>query len=106
MALEGGGGRDHGEPGPTSSTTARYRLLLTRFYRKHNPKKEGPGPYCGVPGCGKGADAELERLDAEIARAEGMLANERFTERAPAQVVAAEREKLERYRRERAALTR
>jgi valyl-tRNA synthetase len=44
--------------------------------------------------------AERERLEKEIARAEGMLANERFLERAPAEVVAAEREKLERYRRE------
>jgi valyl-tRNA synthetase len=46
------------------------------------------------------ADAEAERLRKEIARAEGMLANERFTSKAPAEVVAAEREKLERYRRE------
>jgi valyl-tRNA synthetase len=46
------------------------------------------------------ADAEAERLRKEIARAEGMLANERFTSKAPAQVVEAERDKLERYRRE------
>jgi len=46
------------------------------------------------------ADAEAERLRKEIARAEGMLANERFTSKAPADVVDAEREKLERYRRE------
>jgi valyl-tRNA synthetase len=46
------------------------------------------------------ADAERERLRKEIARAEGMLANERFVQNAPAEVVAAEREKLERYRRE------
>jgi valyl-tRNA synthetase len=45
-------------------------------------------------------DAEIERLEREIARAEGMLANESFTTRAPAHVVDAEREKLERYRRE------
>jgi valyl-tRNA synthetase len=49
---------------------------------------------------GGGAVAERERLRKEIARAEGMLANERFTSKAPAEVVAAEREKLERYRRE------
>jgi valyl-tRNA synthetase len=49
-------------------------------------------------------DAEIERLRKEIARAEGMLANERFVANAPAEVVAAEREKLERYRRELAAL--
>ena len=51
-----------------------------------------------------GVDRELERLRKEIARAEGMLANERFTQNAPTDVVAAEREKLERYRRELAAL--
>jgi valyl-tRNA synthetase len=46
------------------------------------------------------AQAEIERLEEEIARGEGMLANERFVERAPPEVVEAEREKLERYRRE------
>jgi valyl-tRNA synthetase len=45
-------------------------------------------------------DAERERLRKEIARAEGMLANERFTSKAPAEVVEAEQQKLERYRRE------
>ena len=45
-------------------------------------------------------EAEVERLRKEIARAEGMLANERFTSKAPAEVVEAERKKLERYRRE------
>ena len=49
-------------------------------------------------------DAEVERLRKEVSRAEGMLANERFVANAPAEVVAAEREKLERYRRELAAL--
>jgi valyl-tRNA synthetase len=49
-------------------------------------------------------DAEIERLRKEVARAEGMLANERFVQNAPAEVVAAEREKLERYRRELAIL--
>jgi len=49
-------------------------------------------------------EAEIERLREEVARAEGMLANERFVQNAPAHVVDAEREKLERYRRELAAL--
>jgi valyl-tRNA synthetase len=49
--------------------------------------------------------AELERLRNEIARAEGMLANKRFVERAPPEVVEAEREKLARYRRELEALS-
>jgi valyl-tRNA synthetase len=51
------------------------------------------------------AEAEIARLQQEIARAEGMLANDRFTSNAPAEVVEAEREKLERYRRELAALS-
>jgi len=46
------------------------------------------------------AAAEIERLRSEIKRAEAMLANPRFVDRAPAQVVDAEREKLARYRRE------
>ena len=50
-------------------------------------------------------EAERDRLRGEIARGEKMLANERFTANAPADVVEAEREKLERYRRELAAIS-
>jgi len=46
------------------------------------------------------AEAERARLRKEIERGEKMLANERFVARAPAEVVDAERKKLERYRRE------
>ncbi len=53
---------------------------------------------------GGGADAERQRLQKEIARGESMLANERFVANAPPEVVTAEREKLERYRRELEAL--
>jgi valyl-tRNA synthetase len=52
------------------------------------------------------AAAEIERLRKEIARAEAMLANARFVENAPANVVDAEREKLARYQRELDALSR
>ncbi len=45
-------------------------------------------------------EAERTRLRGEVARAERMLANEKFVQNAPPEVVAAEREKLERYRRE------
>ena len=45
-------------------------------------------------------ETELARLRKEIARAERMLANERFVANAPAEVVDGERGKLERYRRE------
>jgi len=48
--------------------------------------------------------AERERVAAELRRAEGMLANERFTGRAPAHLVEAERAKVARYTAERAAL--
>jgi valyl-tRNA synthetase len=50
------------------------------------------------------ADSERERLRKEVERAERMLANERFVANAPADVVDAERGKLERYRRELDAL--
>jgi valyl-tRNA synthetase len=50
------------------------------------------------------AAAEINRLEKEISRAEGMLANDRFVDNAPAEVVEAEREKLARYRRELDAL--
>ena len=53
---------------------------------------------------GANVEAEVERLRGEIARAEGMLGNERFVRNAPEKVVEAEREKLERYRRELDAL--
>jgi valyl-tRNA synthetase len=46
------------------------------------------------------AEAERERVRKEIARSEGMLANEKFVSGAKPEVVEAEREKLERYRRE------
>jgi valyl-tRNA synthetase len=45
-------------------------------------------------------EAERERLRSEVARAEKMLANDRFVSNAPAEVVEAEREKLARYQRE------
>jgi valyl-tRNA synthetase len=44
--------------------------------------------------------AERERLSGEIARAEAKLANEGFVAKAPQELVAAEREKLDRLRRE------
>jgi valyl-tRNA synthetase len=54
---------------------------------------------------GANVEAEVERLRAEVGRAERMLANERFLDNAPEEVVAAEREKLARYRRELDALS-
>jgi valyl-tRNA synthetase len=51
------------------------------------------------------AAAEIARLQKEIARAEAMLANDRFVQNAPADVVEAERQKLARYQRELDALS-
>ena len=50
-------------------------------------------------------EAERGRLRKEIARAEGMLANERFVAGAPAEVVEAERAKLDRFRRDLEAIS-
>jgi valyl-tRNA synthetase len=61
-----------------------------------------PGRRAAVDG--GAVTAERERLRKEIARGEGMLVNERFVNNAPPEVVEAEREKLERYRRELEAL--
>jgi valyl-tRNA synthetase len=49
---------------------------------------------------GGDAQAEIDRLEKEIARGEDKLANDRFVQKAPPEVVEAEREKLEKYRRE------
>jgi valyl-tRNA synthetase len=51
------------------------------------------------------ASAEIERLRKEVERAERMLGNEKFVANAKPEVVAAEREKLARYRRELDALS-
>jgi valyl-tRNA synthetase len=54
---------------------------------------------------GKGdIEAERRRVRREVERAERKLADERFVHNAPSEVVEAEREKLERYRRELDAL--
>jgi valyl-tRNA synthetase len=45
-------------------------------------------------------EEEMARLEGEITRSEKMLSNERFVANARAEVVQAERDKLERYRRE------
>jgi len=49
-------------------------------------------------------EAEIDRVRSEIARAERMLGDERFVGNAPADVVDAEREKLDQYRAELEAL--
>jgi valyl-tRNA synthetase len=49
-------------------------------------------------------DAERARLEGEIKRAEGKLGNEKFVAKAPAHLVEAERDKLERLRAELEAL--
>jgi len=49
-------------------------------------------------------ESEIDRLRREVERGERMLANERFVENAPPDVVAAEKDKLEQYRAELDAL--
>ena len=50
-------------------------------------------------------DERRRQLDTEIARIENKLANKGFVEKAPPEIVQAEQEKLDGYRREREALT-
>lgn len=45
-------------------------------------------------------EADFKQAKAEVKRAEGKLANERFTSKAPADLVQAERDKIEHYSRE------
>ena len=52
---------------------------------------------------GAAREARRAKLESEIARAEGKLANESFVEKAPAEVVQRERDKLDRFRAELAA---
>ncbi|HXV05009.1 MAG TPA: valine--tRNA ligase [Solirubrobacterales bacterium] len=61
----------------------------------------------GIDAAAVAARLEKRRaeLRAEVARAEGKLANERFVDRAPAEVVEEERRKLARYRAELEELT-
>jgi valyl-tRNA synthetase len=93
--------------------------LVSRLARLAPAPDDGREPVATIPAGGvqvellTGVDlAEVEakrgkeraRLEAEIARAEGKLANQSFVAKAPEAVVAAERDKLERLRAERAAL--
>ena len=41
---------------------------------------------------------EMAKLECEVKRCEGMLSNERFTSKAPAEKVEEERTKLEKYK--------
>jgi valyl-tRNA synthetase len=59
-----------------------------------------PSKDLDLGAAGRKRDAERARLEAEIARSEGKLANAGFVERAPAAVVQAERDKLERLQAE------
>jgi valyl-tRNA synthetase len=95
---------------------AAHVARLARFeFSEDGDPTHPPVATVGVPGgnvavlASQAVDLEAERrraaeradvLRAEIARAEGKLANQGFVAKAPAPVVQAEREKLERLRRE------
>jgi len=101
----------YAEAVPTIGRLARYELELA------DVSSNGEAAAVVLEGARvellDGADSEaaraqlvedLKRLDSEIARARGKLANQGFTAKAPADVVQAERDKLERYERERAEI--
>ncbi len=98
--------------------TAKSIAKLARLELVEDPET-APVASIAVPGgtiavlCAEGLDLDAaqraretarERLQADIDRVKGKLANERFVQRAPAEVVQAEREKLRRLTEELEAL--
>jgi valyl-tRNA synthetase len=59
-----------------------------------------PNPHVDLEAHAKRMAQQRQTLESEIKRAEGKLANAGFVDKAPADVVQAERDKLERLRRE------
>ena len=99
--------------------TSQHVARLARFELSTNPNGDEPVATVAVPGgavhvlptdavdteeAERRRAAQRAKLEQEIARAEGKLANENFTAKAPAAVVDGEREKLERFKRELAEL--
>ncbi|HXR30410.1 MAG TPA: class I tRNA ligase family protein, partial [Solirubrobacterales bacterium] len=83
------------------------RLSRFEFARDGGDPIASVGPVRVLASAEIDADAVAARLEkrreelrAEVARAEGKLANEKFVARAPAELVSEERDKLERYRAE------
>jgi valyl-tRNA synthetase len=58
------------------------------------------GPYVDLEGAQRKLEQRCAKLEAEIERGERKLANQGFVAKAPAHVVQAERDKLERLRAE------
>src|SRR4051812_43642841 len=98
--------------------TAEQLARLARFSLE-SPNGDDPVATVAVPGgavqvfetqdidfgeAERRREAEREKLRGEIARLEGKLSNEKFVERAPAEVVEGERAKLSRYQAELAEL--
>jgi valyl-tRNA synthetase len=83
------------------------RLARFEFGEDGGDPVAAVGPVKILASAEIGAEAVAARLEArrgelraEVVRAEGKLGNEKFVDRAPAEVVAEERQKLERYRAE------
>jgi valyl-tRNA synthetase len=112
-------GASAGRPVPARLEAAGYERTAAHVARlarvEWSPDGGEPVATVGVPGgavavlpsdavdleaAARRAAAQRAKVEQEIARAEGKLANERFVAKAPDAVVAAEREKLERLRRE------
>ena len=62
--------------------------------------RSSPSDDIDLEGAQRKLDARRSELEAEIARAEGKLANQGFVAKAPEQVVQAERDKLARLLQE------
>lgn len=86
--------------------------IAARIYRRSKVRIDVPGDSARIfeavvrPGQDGQGDLEAERgrVRAELTRSERKLDNEEFVRKAPPEVVEAEREKFERYRRELDAL--
>ncbi len=89
---------------PDGSTDGAGGAVVGLSYGQLHVRVEGADPGEDRAAERSRIGSEVERARAELARAEGKLANEKFVDRAPADVVESEREKVRRYTEELSAL--